>query len=54
MKQILQKVTSRKFLAFVAAFAFSLAHANVITASSVTVAYLFAEGFVDGKNTGSN
>lgn len=52
MKQLLQKLTSRKFLLAVAAFTVSLAHANVISATTVAIAYLAAEGYVDGQNSG--
>lgn len=51
MKQLLIKLTSRKFLLAAAAFIVSIAHANVISATTIAIAYLAAEGYVDGQNT---
>lgn len=49
MKEFVQRLSSRKFLLAVAAFCTALANGEVVAAVGAAVAYVAAEGYVDGK-----
>lgn len=54
MKQLLSKLTSRKFLLALSAFIAALAHSNIPAAVAVVLGYLGAEGYTDGKSAGNS
>lgn len=52
MKDLLSRVTSRKFLLALSGFIFCVANANVPGAVAVVLGYLGVEGVIDTKNAG--
>lgn len=49
MKDFAKRLTSRKFLLAVAGFCTALANGETLAAIGVIVAYLGAQGYVDGQ-----
>ena len=52
MSEVLQRLTSRKFLLALAGFITAVANGEVMAAIAVVLGYLGAEGYVDGKREG--
>lgn len=52
MKDFAKKLLSRKFLLAVAGFCTALANGETLAAVGIIIAYLGAQGYVDGQSQG--